>query len=89
MLRFRPKYSAKFQAEAWINDHAVSVDPEGETEWDCTSFVEKHWTLEHIEAALESFAITDELKHDPDAPEWVKKWSGPFTITFNVDWSQV
>lgn len=32
-------YTASFTPEAWVRDNAIEVDPEGETEWDCTAFV--------------------------------------------------
>ncbi len=82
-------YTATFQPEAWVNDHAIQVDPEGPTQWDCTAFIDVD-TLAYLdECARGSDALTgpygaldrdDVFMNDPAAPDWVRKWRGPFTI---------
>lgn len=83
------KYIATFSPEAWVNDCAIEVDPEGPTSWDCTKMVDKHraYFEEVMTRRGESFDDfsgvldnDDVLKSDPDAPEWVRAWRGPFTI---------
>lgn len=84
------KYTANFQPEAWVNDCAIPVDPQGPTEWDCTSFVDddvrayldecaerRNESLTHWNGVLDN---DDVFKRDPAAPEWVREWRGPFTI---------
>lgn len=78
-------YMAEFTAEAWLNDHAISVDPEGDTVWDATVAVKESSEYFSREAARNGDWIdvqdnSDVLKDDPNAPEWVREWSGPFTI---------
>ena len=81
---FPPTYSATFKPQAWVRDNAIDVDPEGETEWDCTSYVAelgKEWlarTMEHGDEPDEGRDYDDLLRSDPNAPEWVREWSGPF-----------
>ena len=79
-------YRAFFDPQAWINDEAVTVDAEGEQTWDCTAFVKADATLKaKIDKATNDggdyLDRDDVLFSDPAAPEWVKKWDGPFTIT--------
>jgi len=57
-----------FHPQAWLNDWGIEVDPEGPTTFEA--------------------AVPDEMRDDsnesdallahPNAPEWIKKWSGPF-----------
>lgn len=72
------RYEAEFVPQAWINDHAIAVDPEGETVWDCTTFVlnaPREWREATLKRGLDH---DDVLRTDPDAPAWVRDWSGPF-----------
>lgn len=75
---------ATFTPQAWINDYAHTVDAEGPTEWDPTAYLAEH--APHVIAELEAGEFStwndreDLLKGDPNAPEWVREWSGPFEI---------
>lgn len=85
----KTKYTATFTPEAWINDYAVPVDPEGPTEWDCSAFVDAD-TLAYLEQCAQRrgddwqlddvLDLDDVFKDDPAAPQWVREWRGPFTI---------
>ena len=80
------RYTATFDPQAWVNDHSVNVDPEGETEWDCTEFLDAHPALlMEIDAAIdrddEWVDASDVLRDDPNMPEWAREWTGPFVIT--------
>lgn len=89
------RYKAKFIPQAWINDYAFPIDPEGEIEWDCTTFVTSPpaWCERFSEAAVQRkieengyfLDADDVLKNDPTSPEWVRRWRGPFTITVEYD----
>lgn len=62
-------YKAEFEAQAWVRDHAVSVDAEGPTEWG----------LERGELPNPA-GDYDSLKTSRYAPAWVADWSGPFEV---------
>lgn len=85
------RYIAKFDPQVWIRDYAVSVDAKGFTEWECTEFMnDRSFPIAHseIDEAIEKndyFLDRDDVfKGDPNAPEWIRNWDGPFTI--NVSW---
>lgn len=62
---------AIFHPQAWINDYAVDVDAEGETEFD----------VGDVPAGMrDNDYPSDELHAHENAPEWVKEWAGPFWI---------
>lgn len=78
-------YEATFSPEAWVNDYAIPVDPEGDTKWDCTAMVEANASYFAMvfgdRDSLGGYIDRDDvLKSDPAAPEWVREWCGPFTI---------
>jgi transcriptional regulator with XRE-family HTH domain len=83
------RYEARFQPEAWVNGQAIQVDPEGPTSWDCTELADgltaylAGCARRQGEAFDDGFGVVDNddlFKTDPAAPEWVRAWSGPFTI---------
>lgn len=84
------RYIAEFRPEAWQHDQAIPVDPQGDTEWDCTEYLfdvceesERTRTIIIVpldEGQDEVLDNDDVLKDDPKAPEWVRSWSGPFNI---------
>lgn len=78
-------FTATFSAEAWVNDQAIEVDPEGPTEWDCTTAVFEHLAYFQalgLDSVVDGLVDNDDvLKGDPAAPEWIQEWRGPFTIT--------
>lgn len=62
---------AIFHPQAWINDYAVEVDAEGETEWECGD----------VPADMRDDDYdSDDLRFHENAPQWVKDWSGPFYV---------
>lgn len=71
--------TVRFHPQAWQNDYAVPVDPEGPTEWEPSSIYVRDLLARYGRVALEASTYeSDELRHDPAAPEWVRNWSGPF-----------
>lgn len=62
---------AIFTPQAWVNDYAIAVDPEGPTEWDVGDVPD-----DMQDGSYES----DELRLHPNAPQWARDWSGPFYI---------
>lgn len=88
-------YLAEFRPQEWINDVAYGVDPRGPTRWDATEFVETFlrepdgtYTVESaarwLEDTLEHGDYDDILRTDPNAPEWVREWDGPFDTYLEV-----
>ena len=61
----------RFQPQAWLNNYAIDVDPEGETEFS----VEWNGPLPD-DNSYES----DSMRFLNGAPDWVREWSGPFYI---------
>lgn len=64
---------ARFQPEAWIDDYAVDVDPDGPDTW----------TVSPAMAAAiiaDDYQDLDYLRDDEAAPAWVRNWTGPFTV---------
>lgn len=64
-----------FRPQAWQNDNAISVDPEGP----CLFSVPRQDTIGMRDDSDES----DGLKEHCNAPEWIKNWQGPFY--FEID----
>ena len=80
------RYIATFEPQAWQNDYAIPVDPEGPTEWDCTDMMLSRPDYfagvdRKIEDDFDFLDRDDVLKSDQAAPEWIREWGGPFTIT--------
>ncbi|TXI53143.1 hypothetical protein [Mycolicibacterium mageritense] len=69
-------WQAVFRPQAWINNHATDVDPEGETHWNITDDDARLALPE----ATRIGADLDYLKDHANAPEWVRTWRGPFFI---------
>jgi len=88
------RYLARFTPEAWVRDQAIEVDPLGPQEWDCTTLAlahldylaavadRRHESLDDGEGVLDN---DDMFKEDPDAPEWVRSWTGPSTIRVRTE----
>jgi hypothetical protein len=88
------RYLARFTPEAWVRNQATELDPSGPQEWDCTTYALAH--LDYLAAVAgrqrESLAgdegvldNDDVFKADPDAPEWIRAWAGPFTIRVRAE----
>jgi hypothetical protein len=74
-----PRIIATFFPQAWQNDHAIDVDPEGETTFDVTDAVlamGRERALQLLPTNVES----DTLKDSADAPDWIRTWRGPYYI---------
>lgn len=70
---------ATFVPQAWSNNYAVEVDPEGETSFDITPEVES-MGKENALAIKDNTNASDMFQYAAHAPAWVKQWSGPFYI---------
>ena len=84
----RSLYTARFRPQAWVRDEAIDTDlPAGETGvWDCTAFARQN--LRYLDEMAEQHGeqdgtvldADDLFRVDPAAPQWIREWSGPFTI---------
>lgn len=77
-----PRWIASFHPQAWINDYAVDVDPEGTTEWDVTDVIETDF--KGVPPEADDYP-SDTLRYHPNAPEWVREWSDPFYVSVRND----
>lgn len=71
---------AIFHPQAWVNDWALEVDPEGETEFDVGPEIRAMGREKALTLLTDDNYDTDELRTATNAPDWVKNWSGPFRI---------
>jgi hypothetical protein len=62
-----------FHPQAWINDYAVEVDPEGPVEWAMP------WP-DDAPIPKDDRYESDDLRTHENAPEWVRQWQGPFYV---------
>jgi hypothetical protein len=65
-----------FTPQAWVNDYAISVDPEGPTEWEME--------FAGTELPDDNSYESDDLRDSPEAPDWVREWSGPFYVSVEL-----
>lgn len=68
-----------FVPEAWVNDYAVVVDPEGGCEWT----VARKLFLENFPSEddwNERNQVRDDMRFEGTAPAWVRDWTGPFEV---------
>lgn len=73
-----PQIALRFHPQAWQNDYAIEVDPEGETEFQVPlSDIDLGG---NSELPRDDQYETDDLRHHSAAPKWIKDWSGPFYI---------
>ena len=65
--------------QAWVNDVAIAIDPQGPTTYDVTREI----LAMGEEAALalrDDTDPTDKLRDAETCPKWIKDWTGPFII---------
>lgn len=71
---------AKFHPQAWVNDYAVAVDPEGPTECDVTDRLVELYSLGYLDSIRDDQYESDDLRFLDVTPQWWKDWDGPFYI---------
>jgi len=67
-----------FHPQAWQNDYAIPVDPEGPIRFQVPDEDTTGLTSDTYES--------DDLRFHANAPEWIKEWSGPFYIEIEEKW---
>jgi hypothetical protein len=70
---------ATFVPQVCINDHAVTVDPPGETCIDITAAVLAMTRAEALDLRDDTDQ-TDALLDRDSAPAWIRDWTGPFYL---------
>jgi hypothetical protein len=79
-------FIATFHPQAWQRDWAIDVDPEGEQSWDCSDFLAAGVPAWRERVLAKSNSDEgDQLRDDPNAPAWIRRWSGPFWIELVAD----
>ncbi len=73
------RITATFHPEAWINDHAVEIDPLGPTTFDVSDYLLETYKEEAILSLKDGSHETDELRDL--GPQWVKDWNGPYRVS--------
>lgn len=74
-----PKARVRFHPQAWFQDHALDIEPEGETTFEVDA--------RHLEAYSEN-ARKYELEpylNLPQLPAWILDWRGPFWFAVEVE----
>ena len=69
----RTAFVAEFRPEAWLHDNAIPVDAQGDTIWEVTKAFLRIDAGDH-----------DDVTRDPAAPDWIRAWSGPFTLAITA-----
>jgi hypothetical protein len=72
----------RFTPQAWINDNTVEVDPQGPLTFEVpvadATDAAGNWLPDNDYAS-------DQLREHPNAPDWIRRWSGPFEIAIEHD----
>jgi hypothetical protein len=82
-------HEAVFHPQSWMNDYAVEVDPEGEQMWRISQGYLDQVRVTHPDNFADLYSsslVSDAVKNDPAAPEWVRNWQGPSWVeVYKVD----
>ena len=77
-----------FEPQFWggpKDDYAYPANPEGETTWIMDMIEVKELTgCADTENLDDDPFSRDELRHSRNAPQWVKDWSGPFEVSWEL-----
>jgi hypothetical protein len=82
--------TATFTPQAWQGDHAIDIDPRGETTWDASAAWDELPAAYRValilaaEDASRTLDIDDRLRDDPAAPAWVHEHRGPFSLWLDL-----
>lgn len=74
-----PRVIARFVPQAWVNDYAIDVDPQGETMWDVTHQIASI-SRDAALAIEDGGDSSDDYRLSTAAPSWVRDWTGPFRV---------
>lgn len=69
-----PTTTIEFVPQAWVQDQAITIDPQGRTTFEVPSHV--------LRGIRPNTADSGALKDHPNAPAWVRAWTGPYYLTW-------
>lgn len=75
------RYIATFHPQAWVNNYAMDVDPQGETTADITEHMLTLNERDRELAMVPDREESDWLRWVTGVPAWWDDWSGPFYIS--------
>lgn len=79
------KIRCTFFPQAWVRDTAMQVDPQGPDTWTMTLLEMEETTGVSDPEELDDHPYQrDDLRLSKNAPDWVKNWSGPFEIEWEL-----
>lgn len=61
-----------FNPQAWVNNHAVKVDAEGDTTFYADATHLQQFPSDQLKYELEPYQGL------PQLPQWIRNWNGPF-----------
>ena len=71
-----------FLAQAWLKEHPIAVDPQGDTSWDATFDV--LLSRGEIRRAIENDDLPEDiLAQGYCAPEWIRNWTNAFEVYYD------
>lgn len=68
----------RFDPQAWVNDYAMSIDPEGPTEWEVSEAGLRE--INSYNDPADALAYETWFLVCDNAPQWVKEHRGPFYV---------
>lgn len=82
------KLKCTFEPQSWggpKQDHAYPAEPEGDTTWEMAMLEVAELTgVDDMNKMDDDPFARDELRRSKNAPQWVKDWSGPFEVSWEV-----
>lgn len=82
-------YRARFIPQRWeANNEAVEVEPQGEIYWDVTEEILGLSARLRQDALRGHSTSSDSLARSKNAPEWVRRWFGPYEVAVEVQRGQ-
>jgi len=72
--------TVKYEAQAWQNDYAIMIDPDGPDTWDVSDKVLAEIQRQYRDPD-DALAYETWFVDDPNAPEWIKERPGPFFVS--------
>lgn len=78
-------YRARFIPQRWeAHNEAVEVEPQGEIYWDVTEEIIDLPPRLRQDALRGHSMASDNLARSKNAPEWVRRWFGPYEVAVEV-----
>lgn len=72
-----------FTPQAWVNDYAIDVDPQGPTSYPVTVEMAAEWPPDWRTRELSEYEY---IVKDTAPHEWIREYTGPFE--FHLTWRE-